>query len=480
MNAAYPAGPENIRTYYGITGVPNTVLEGGSPGAPNTIVTAGTLSSAAANSADFDIVLTASLDVSTGILSVTMDNTASQAVSGDLRAQIAVTENHVTYAEAGTPGGSNGETDYYDVLRQYLPNTNGTTLSSSFSIGQNEVVNETWDFTGGEVADQCDLSVVAFIQNNSTGEVHQAARVAVALAGTAPIDAGAGVITNLPVETCGNSFGPEFTLKNWGTTTMTSATIEYEINGGAVDTYNWTGTLATCEAEVVTLPAYTFTPGPSNVVNIDVVDVNGGADGSMGNNNSTDILAAAGTTDANAEIEILTDDYGTETSWTLYNPTGGTVATGSGYANTTTYIIPVSLTDVGCYEFVIDDSYGDGICCAWGTGHYIIRDNTGATMLSGGEFGSSESRNFQNNTAVGISENDFVSGLNIFPNPFSTTATVEFTLSETSKVSFNVVNVLGELIYNEDMGSLSAGANQIQFGGSDLEKRSILLQHYYR
>lgn len=470
MNAVYPAGPENMRNYYGVTGVPNSVLDGTSgPGAPNTIVTTSTLTSRAAVSSPFDISLSATLDISTGILSVTMDNTASASVSGTLKAHIAVTENTVSYAEAGSPGGTNGETMYFDVLRQYLPNTNGTTLASSFSIGQNQVVNETWDFTGGEVADQCDLSVVAFIQNNTTKEVLQSAKVPVALAGTAAVDAGASAISNMPNETCANSFGPEFTLKNWGTTTMTSATIEYEINGGAVDTYNWTGTLLQCESTLITLPAYTFTPGPTNTITIDVVSVNGGADGSMANNNVVDVLNAADQTDYNAEIEILTDNYGSETSWTLKNPSGGTVATGSGYANNTTYTIPVSLADIGCYEFIINDSYGDGICCSYGIGHYIIRDNLGTTMLSGGEFTSTESRNFTNNTATGISVNDIVSGVNIFPNPFSTTATMQFTLAESAVVSFSVVNVLGELVHTQGLGTLSEGANQIQFNGSDLE-----------
>ena len=47
----------------------------------------------------------------------------------------------------------------------------------------------------------------------------------------------------------------------------------------------------------------------------------------------------------------------------------------------------------GCYDFTIFDSYGDGICCAYGNGSYSLTD--GSTVLaSGGSFGSSETTNF--------------------------------------------------------------------------------------
>jgi len=41
----------------------------------------------------------------------------------------------------------------------------------------------------------------------------------------------------------------------------------------------------------------------------------------------------------------------------------------------------------------INDSYGDGICCAYGTGNYTITSD-GNTLVSGGEFASTETTNF--------------------------------------------------------------------------------------
>jgi hypothetical protein len=53
----FPSGPDDRVSYYGITGVPNTTLNGGSPGAPNTIVTNTTLTNAAAVMTPYDITV---------------------------------------------------------------------------------------------------------------------------------------------------------------------------------------------------------------------------------------------------------------------------------------------------------------------------------------------------------------------------------------------------------------------------------------
>ena len=49
----------------------------------------------------------------------------------------------------------------------------------------------------------------------------------------------------------------------------------------------------------------------------------------------------------------------------------------------------------GCYDFTINDAYGDGICCSYGNGSYTVTNNDdGSTLASGGSFTSSETTNF--------------------------------------------------------------------------------------
>jgi hypothetical protein len=104
---------------------------------------------------------------------------------------------------------------------------------------------------------------------------------------------------------------------------------------------------------------------------------------------------SGGCTENSVTLTIVLDNYPEETSWTVTNSSGGTVASGGTYGNRpdgSTVVENLCLAD-GCYDFNIFDSYGDGICCSYGSGSYSL--TAGSTVLaSGGNFGSSETTNF--------------------------------------------------------------------------------------
>lgn len=65
-----------------------------------------------------------------------------------------------------------------------------------------------------------------------------------------------------PVGTlCATSFTPSVTIKNFGTANLTSATINYAIDNGALQTQAWTGNLASLATATVVLPSLTTTGG---------------------------------------------------------------------------------------------------------------------------------------------------------------------------------------------------------------------------
>ena len=97
-------------------------------------------------------------------------------------------------------------------------------------------------------------------------------------------------------------------------------------------------------------------------------------------------------TDNEIFLSISFDNYPEETSWTITNDAGVSVASGGTYGNQadgSTIVLDLCLVD-GCYDFTINDSYGDGICCQFGNGSYSITDVNGNVLASGGDFGSSE------------------------------------------------------------------------------------------
>ncbi len=97
----------------------------------------------------------------------------------------------------------------------------------------------------------------------------------------------------------------------------------------------------------------------------------------------------------NVSWSITFDNYPEETSWSIVNASGATVASGGTYASQadgSTLSGSVCLAD-GCYDFIINDAYGDGICCSYGNGSYSVSDASG-TLVSGASFTSSETTNF--------------------------------------------------------------------------------------
>ncbi|MEL6274599.1 MAG: S8 family serine peptidase, partial [Bacteroidota bacterium] len=94
-------------------------------------------------------------------------------------------------------------------------------------------------------------------------------------------------------------------------------------------------------------------------------------------------------------LTITLDNYPEETSWVITNDAGVTVASGGTYGSFpdgSTITENICLVD-DCYTFTINDSFGDGICCAYGTGSYTL-SNGGTVLASGGSFGSSEATDF--------------------------------------------------------------------------------------
>ncbi|MFK7774362.1 MAG: S8 family serine peptidase [Saprospiraceae bacterium] len=93
-------------------------------------------------------------------------------------------------------------------------------------------------------------------------------------------------------------------------------------------------------------------------------------------------------------VNVLTDDYPGETSWSIFDDMGNEIVTGGGYSQQATNYSTVACVPFGCMDFVIYDSYGDGICCGFGQGSYQVVGPAGQTLASGGQFGFSESTNF--------------------------------------------------------------------------------------
>jgi len=108
-----------------------------------------------------------------------------------------------------------------------------------------------------------------------------------------------------------------------------------------------------------------------------------------------DCAACACAGGAGVSLIMNPDFYTNETTWTVTDVFGNTVASGGPYGQGLAFIYEPLCLPEGCYDFTIFDSYGDGLFDGVTTGTYTLIDISGNTLVSGaGNFGASETTDF--------------------------------------------------------------------------------------
>jgi hypothetical protein len=259
---------------------------------------------------------------------------------------------------------------------------------------------------------------------------------------------------NYDLNICGataNQTTQKVTIYNRGTTNLTSATINYNINGGSNTVYNWTGSLASNKYATFDIIINSASNG---TINASIVGANGGTDQRVTNNTASGTFIIPATPSnyiyTNYVFRLQQDLWGSETTWELKNGSGAIVYSGGPYTNKKT--LPALITknwtldNSQCYTFTIYDSMGDGICCDGGNGFYDIKTNSGAIVVtSGSSFTTSASKNFTTNT-LGTNKFEALNNVYLYPNPTKGTLNISIPSSFGLPNSYSISNSLGQII----------------------------------
>ena len=85
-------------------------------------------------------------------------------------------------------------------------------------------------------------------------------------------------------------------------------------------------------------------------------------------------------------VEVRADEFSNDTSWRLHRPDGTAVLRRSAYTYAPLeYTSDEACVPHGSHTFVIEDSYGDGMCCRYGEGFFRVRID-GREVLNGGSY----------------------------------------------------------------------------------------------
>lgn len=245
-------------------------------------------------------------------------NTAFAPAGANMKLRVALIE-HLSYSKAP---GTNGETEFHNVVREMYPDATGTQLPNSWTASQSQSYT-----LKGKVAAYVDKGnpetrIVAWVQNDGGADttVYQAAQSSP----VAPLmDIASAGLTPASAIACGASsatVASTVKIKNTGTTTLTSAKVYARAdNSSTYVTYNWTGSLAAGASTTVTMPAVTLTTGARMIID-SVAMPNGSADINLPNNVSSTAVTVINPVTVALPITQAFEASGLPTGWYTFDP----------------------------------------------------------------------------------------------------------------------------------------------------------------
>ena len=242
-------------------------------------------------------------------------------------------------------------------------------------------------------------------------------------------------------------------IYNRGTSTLTSVTLNYNINGGANQTHTWTGSLTQNQSVDVTLLNTNF----NGTLNVSIATANGGTDQRVSNNSASRNYFDVATVNYNFTNFVFTlqqDFWGSEITWEIKDASGVVKYSGGPYTDIpeSSLVLPELITQNWtldsnqCYTFTINDSAEDGICCSGGDGYYNIKSTDGSTTIaSGASYGTIENKYFSTN-ALGTTTFEALNDIYLYPNPTKETLNIHVSSALGLPNRFTISNSLGQII----------------------------------
>ncbi len=483
----YPAGQVNRRNFPGYEQTDNN----GNPVSGILAQGRGTWSTTApivlGETSYVNVALEGTVDATTRVLTVDVEVYFSGATApGSVNLNVALLQNDVEGPQTGMSANPdqilpNGNYNHTHIFRNFLTGQWGDVINTT---SQGTTVSRQYTYTlpasiANVPLELGDLEIVAFVAEGQTNIIS---------GNKGPItytnlQANNGTAEGLtaPAQICGNTVDASFVLKNSGGSDITSAVIEYGFSGQTPQTMNWNGTLGTFESEVVNINNIPV-PSGGGTLTVNVTSVNGGTDNNPADNTTTQNVSITNDSGQGTDyvLTLKQDQYGTETTWTVKDENGTTIASGGPYSNlsgsgTLTHTHNFSVANTGCFEFEILDSYGDGINSGYGNGNYNIKTSVGATVLSSnGIFDDVQNKPFEV-TSLAVSVNEVnVTAFSIYPNPASDNTLVEFVAENGSNMTMTVMNALGEVVLSNF--NVANGFNRINIDCSSLPNGFYMIQ----
>ena len=433
---------------YEVNSVPHTVVDGRRFADVPGHLTQSMVNGYLAIESPYDMRLSYEIDNATNTVTVHVMGRALADIDGSLKLYVGVIEKEIHYSSAP---GSNGERDFYSVMKKLLPSATGTSLGT-VAAGDYFAYNFSWEMAN--VYDVNQIDAIAWVQNTTSKEVMQACKSSASITPYYNYEAALSNLTNLKTMYCSGVAEPVITMTNNGTVDLTTAVIEVVVNDEVVKTVEWSGNLELFASETLELGEVDFPVLEKNIMEVRLAGVNGIDDECALNNSvSTDFKGSPDNAEKEVKLVLRTDANPGETTWRVTNlATGEVVQTGGPYTEAShSYEEVFTLPGDGCYDFTIFDAGGDGLI---GSGIYGVKAGT-KTLFSGKGFGKADSNEFSYEVYASAEEVQEET-ISVYPNP--TTGVVNIVCEGEQVVT--VYNMAGQCVYR----GLAKGQLQLDLG----------------
>lgn len=285
--------------------------------------------------------------------------------------------------------GENEATDFDITL--YLGETLIETFNYLGTIASKETIEHTFETTidlssleDYEITVEIDYLTDENVSNNSqTKQVSNLVENDVSINGFA-------------VESvCTDNAEVEIEITNEGGATLTSVDLVVYINELEVETINWVGSLETGESANESFSLTGFLEG-ANTIDLIAINPNEASDEFI-LDNEVNLEINYDAASKQVKLTINTDEYPEEITWEIKDGEGTILFSGGPYPGLelTTVEEYFCLDDNVCYDLTMRDSEGDGICCDYGEGSYVVTDELDNILVEGnGQYTSDETKEF--------------------------------------------------------------------------------------
>lgn len=250
-----------------------------------------------------------------------------------------------------------------------------------------------------------------------------------------------GIVENISPtnneEYCGQEIEITTSLFNFSDNTISSAKVQYMVDGQNPQSMEWNGTLEPNSSIDINLGVLNLSAGEHTLRLISKMP-NGFRD--LNPTNDTLDVSFLIKSGINYEIDIQTDNYAEENHWEIVNSSGQVIVSDnqlvSNEINTINYCQDLD----SCHTLVVYDDYNDGICCDFGNGYIQINQQ----QFSGSFTSQIEIDLCSVST---LSEIDLDTHFKIYPNP--TKGNLFIQSYKENSMNILIVDMFGKIVYSK-------------------------------